>query len=176
MTLRIVHVASGREWRGGQRQVWLLARALAKHEGISQVVVTGRGSELARRLAADRIPTRTPVWSGALDLRALAAIVRLADPPTILHAHDSHALTLATLAKAMSGARLVLTRRVDFAVRRLGFWRAADRIIAISDAVRLASSRSSSVVPSGSSPVETTPGRRSEASTTRMGSGGAASG
>ena len=106
MTLRIVHVASAREWRGGQRQVWLLARALAKHEGISQVVVTGRGSELARRLAADRIPTRTPVWSGALDLRALAAIVGLADRSTILHAHDSHALTLATLAKAMSGARL----------------------------------------------------------------------
>ena len=120
MTLRIVHVASGREWRGGQRQVWLLARALAKHEGISQVVVTGRGSELARRLAADRIPTRTPAWSGALDLRALAATVGLADRSTILHAHDSHALTLGSLAKAISGARLVLTRRVDFAVRVLG--------------------------------------------------------
>lgn len=136
MTLRIVHVASGREWRGGQRQVWLLARALAKHEGVSQVVVTGRGTELARRLAADRIPTRTPAWSGALDLRALAAIVGLAGRSTILHAHDSHGLTLGSLAKAMSGARLVLTRRVDFPVRRLGFWRAADRIIAISDAVR----------------------------------------
>ena len=28
MTPAIVHVASGREWRGGQRQVWLLAREL----------------------------------------------------------------------------------------------------------------------------------------------------
>jgi glycosyltransferase involved in cell wall biosynthesis len=136
MSIRVVHVASGREWRGGQRQVWLLARALARRPDVTQVVVTGRGTELARRLAADRIPTRTPIWDGALDLRALAAIVGLAGRSSILHAHDSHALTLSSLAKAMSGARLVLTRRVDFPVRRLGFWRSADRIIAISDAVR----------------------------------------
>ena len=131
MTLRIVHVASGREWRGGQRQVWLLARALAKHEGVSQVVVTGRGSELARRLANDRIPTRTPAWDGALDLRALAATLRAADRSSILHAHDSHALTLAGLASYVTGRFLVASRRVDVPVRRTGFWGRADRIIAV---------------------------------------------
>ncbi|HRZ10590.1 MAG TPA: glycosyltransferase, partial [Gemmatimonadales bacterium] len=136
MTLRIVHVASGREWRGGQRQVWLLARALAKHEGISQVVVTGRGSELARRLANDRIPTRTPAWDGALDLRALVATLRAADRSSILHAHDSHALTLAGLASYVTGRFLVASRRVDVPVRRTGFWGRADRIIAVSEAVR----------------------------------------
>jgi len=41
---RVVHLASGREWRGGQRQVWLLARELARL-GVPQLVVTGaRGS------------------------------------------------------------------------------------------------------------------------------------
>lgn len=135
MILRVVHVASGREWRGGQRQVWLLARALAKHEGISQVVVTGRGSELARRLAADRIPTETPMWEGALDLRAFAATLRAADRSSILHAHDSHALTLAGVASFVTGRALVATRRVDVPLRRTGFWRRADRIIAVSHAV-----------------------------------------
>lgn len=138
MTLRVVHVASGREWRGGQRQVWLLARALVKHKGISQVVVTGRGSELARRLAADHIPTETPQWNGALDVRAFAATLRVADRSSILHAHDSHALTLAGLASFVTGHSLVATRRVDVPLKRTGFWRRADRIIAVSAAVEKA--------------------------------------
>jgi glycosyltransferase involved in cell wall biosynthesis len=136
MTLRIVHVASGREWRGGQRQVWLLARALAKHEGVSQVVVTGRGSELARRLTNDRITTETPEWDGALDLRAFAATLRAADRSSILHAHDSHALTLAGIASFVTGRFLVASRRVDVPLRRTAFWRRTDRIIAVSEAVR----------------------------------------
>lgn len=136
MTLRVVHVASGREWRGGQRQVWLLARALARQGGVSQSVVTGRGSELARRLEADGIEVIAPIWSGALDLRALVATFRASRRGTILHAHDGHALTLAGMAAAVTGARLVVTRRVDFRLRRPGFWRRADVIIAISAAVR----------------------------------------
>ena len=55
MTTRLVHVASGREWRGGQRQVWLLARELAKAGVTEQVVVTAAGSELARRLTSSGI-------------------------------------------------------------------------------------------------------------------------
>ncbi len=138
MTLSVVHVASGREWRGGQRQVWLLARALAKREGVSQTVVTGRGSELARRLDADGVATVTPTWNGAFSFRALLATLGAAGRETILHAHDSHALTLAGLASAVTGAHLVGTRRVDFPLRRAGFWRRADRVIAISEAVEAA--------------------------------------
>ena len=136
MTLRVVHVASGREWRGGQRQVWLLARALARTGAVTQVVVTGHGGELARRLTADRVPVVTPPWEGAFDLRALLSTVRSATRGCILHAHDGHALTLAGIAARLTGAHLVVTRRVEFPVRRRGFWRRAERIIAISDAVR----------------------------------------
>jgi glycosyltransferase involved in cell wall biosynthesis len=138
VTLRIVHVASGREWRGGQRQVWLLARALAKREGVSQTVVTGRGSELARRLALDGVPTVSPTWNHAFSFRALLATLRTGGRGSILHAHDSHALTLSGLASLATGAHLVGTRRVDFPLRRAGFWRRADRVIAISEAVEAA--------------------------------------
>lgn len=136
MTMRVVHVASGREWRGGQRQVWLLARGLARTGEVSQVVVTGRGGELARRLNADRIPVVTTAWDDAFDLRALLATVRTAARGSILHAHDGHALTLAGIASFLTGAHLVVTRRVEFPVRRRGFWRRAERIIAISEAVK----------------------------------------
>ena len=136
MTLRVVHVASGREWRGGQRQVWLLARALARTGAVDQVVVTGRGGELARRLSADRVPVLTPRWGEAFDLRALIATIRASGRGSILHAHDGHALTLAGIASMLTGAHLVATRRVEFPLRRRGFWRRAERIIAISEAVR----------------------------------------
>ena len=120
--------------------MWLLARALAKHEGISQVVVTGRGSELARRLATDRIPTRTPAWNGALDLRALAGHAVGARGPVDHPARprQPRARPWPASRSVRPGPRLVLTRRVDFPVRRTGFWGRADRIIAISDAVRRA--------------------------------------
>lgn len=136
MTPRVVHVASGREWRGGQRQVWLLARALARRGTVPQVVVTGRGSELARRLAADRVPLRDAAWHSALDPRALLAACRAAERHGILHAHDGHALTLAWAAARLTGAHLVATRRVDFPLRRAGLWTRTDRVIAISAAVR----------------------------------------
>jgi glycosyltransferase involved in cell wall biosynthesis len=55
--------------------------------------------------------------------------------PAVLHAHDAHALTLAGVSARLTGAPLVVTRRVDFPLRRRGYWGRADRIIAISNAV-----------------------------------------
>jgi glycosyltransferase involved in cell wall biosynthesis len=136
---RVVHVASGREWRGGQRQVWLLARALGRTAEFDQIVITSPRSELARRLASAGLPVRHAGWTAALDPRALWATCHEArkDPTrTVLHAHDPHALVLAGLAARVTGARLVVTRRVVFHLRRRGFWHAADRVVAISEAVR----------------------------------------
>ena len=136
MTPRVVHVASGREWRGGERQVWLLARELARLGGLDQTVVTARGGELAARLRADGIPLREVRWTSGLDPRALPALLDEARPPgSLLHAHDAHAVTLGGLAARLARRPLVATRRVDFPLRRRGFWASADRVIAISRAV-----------------------------------------
>ena len=135
MTATVVHVASGREWRGGQRQVWLLARELARR-GVAQVVVTGAGSELDGRLRAAGIRVRGARWRAGLDPRALLTLLaELRRGPALLHAHDAHALTLAGLAAWGRPAPLVVTRRVDFPLRGRGFWRRADRVIAVSEAV-----------------------------------------
>ncbi|HJS47758.1 MAG TPA: hypothetical protein VJ773_07225, partial [Gemmatimonadales bacterium] len=73
MTPAVLHVASGREWRGGQAQVLLLARELHAL-GVRQEVVTGRGSELAARLREAGIPVREARWRHSLDPRVLPAI------------------------------------------------------------------------------------------------------
>jgi glycosyltransferase involved in cell wall biosynthesis len=135
VTPAVVHVASGREWRGGQRQVWLLARELARL-GVPQRVVTGAGSELARRLRAAGIPVRETPWRAGLDPRVLLALgAELRRGAALLHAHDAHALTLAGLSAWTRRTPLIVTRRVDFHLRRRGFWGRARRVIAISDAV-----------------------------------------
>jgi glycosyltransferase involved in cell wall biosynthesis len=162
VTIRVVHVASGREWRGGQRQVWLLARELARLDGVSQVVVTGAGSELARRLRLDDIPIHEVAWSAGLDLRVIpAAVAEARGNHSVLHAHDAHATTLSGLASWLSGAPFVTTRRVDFPLRHPAMWKRARRVIAISQAVAdvlveggIASDRIT-IVPSGIAVEET---------------------
>jgi L-malate glycosyltransferase len=136
VTPRVIHVASGREWRGGQRQVWLLARELARLGDVEQIVVTGRGSELATRLARDGVPVRGVPWRAGLDPRVLPGLVaELRRSSGLVHAHDAHAVTLGGLAAGLTGRPLVATRRVDFPLRRRGFWSRATRVIAISRAV-----------------------------------------
>ena len=132
----VVHVASGREWRGGQRQVWLLARELQRDGVTEQVVVTGVGTELALRLRQDGVRVREVPWRIGLDPRVLLPLLReVRAGAALLHAHDAHAVTLAGLAVLSTGTPLVATRRVDFRLRRPGFWRRASRVIAISSAV-----------------------------------------
>jgi glycosyltransferase involved in cell wall biosynthesis len=134
--VRVLHVASGREWRGGQRQTWLLARELAKLD-VAQTVVTRRGSELARRLRLAGIHVQPCGWTMGLDPRALIAILHEARrAPAVLHAHDPHAFTLAAVAGRRARCPVVVTRRATFPLRRPRPWREADRVVAISDAVR----------------------------------------
>ncbi len=133
---RIVHLASGREWRGGQRQVLLLARALGRL-GLDQVVITTAGSRLAAELQTAGVPARAVGWRAGLSPRALvAAIAETSRARSILHAHDAHALTLAGLASLVSRTPVVVTRRTNLPLRRRGFWTNAAAVIAISEAVR----------------------------------------
>ena len=66
LVIRVLHLASGREWRGGERQVWFLARALAQHP-VDQALLTSRGSELARRVRAAGVRVIEVEWDLGLD-------------------------------------------------------------------------------------------------------------
>lgn len=134
--MRVLQVDSGREWRGGQNQVSLLCRELARESGIELALVTKQGSELAQRAAANGVTVHGTAWEIGLDPRAWWHLRRTiaAFQPDIIHVHDSHALTLA--ATVAMGRTMVATRRVEFHIGRFGQWRRPDRIIAISEAVK----------------------------------------
>jgi glycosyltransferase involved in cell wall biosynthesis len=162
--LRVLQVDAGREWRGGQNQVRLLCRALHRTSDVQVRLLTRGAGDLARRAGADGVHVRGAPWTAGLDPRALLSLWAewRAFAPHIVHAHDSHALRLALWARLL-GARsacVVATRRVDFPVRRGGIWSRADRVIAISHAVRAVLAAGGlapadvPVVPSGIDPDE----------------------
>ncbi len=116
--------------------MWLLARELERLGGVAQVVVTGPGTELARRLRADGITVREAPWRIGLDPRVCGTIfAALRGSGALLHAHDGHAVILAGLCASLSGRPFIATRRVPFHLRRRGYWGRAARVIAISQAV-----------------------------------------
>ncbi|MEK7239617.1 MAG: glycosyltransferase family 4 protein [Gemmatimonadota bacterium] len=154
---RILHLDSGRDWRGGQRQVFLLAVA-QRDDGHEPLVVAAPDSPLAGRLKTLGIASAAVAMRADLDLFAVRRVRRLIFKwhPDVVHAHDarSHAIALGALIGA--GVPLVVTRRVPFTPR--GFFKYGSRVahfIAISHAVRRALHRGgvpdsrSSVVYSG---------------------------
>lgn len=119
--MTVLHVDTGRTWRGGQVQVYLLARAL-RARGIEQRFLV-RG-ELLARLTADGFAAVAEASAWAL--RGGAAV-------DVVHAHDARAHTWA----AVAGRRpLVVSRRVAFPVKTgwLSRWKyaRADRYLAVS--------------------------------------------
>lgn len=140
--MRVLQVDSGREWRGGQTQVRLLCRELARSPAVEQRLVTRAESALARRVAAEGVAVRPTAWTIGLDPRALWRVAReIRDfRPHIIHAHDSHALWLALLARRLAGgrerARIIGYRLVDYPVRARGTWFRADCVAAVSEAVK----------------------------------------
>ena len=142
--MRVLHLDSGREYRGGQDQVRVLARELATAADVEQRLVTRRDGELARRVAREGVAVRGVPWGPGLDPRAWWRLVveSLAWRPDVIHAHNSHAVTLALWARRFlqyagpTAPRLVATRRVVFPLRRRSPLRHADAVIAISQAVK----------------------------------------
>ena len=134
--IRVIHLATGREWRGGQRQVLLLARGLAAIPEIDVSVMTGRGTLLADRLAASGVAVRAVPWGPGLDPRVAMHLVSTLTPNTIVHAHDSHAFALADVATRWKSAPVIVTRRDMPRIRHPRRYRRAAGVIAISEAVR----------------------------------------
>ena len=127
--MRILHIDTGRELRGGQRQLLLLARGLAQR-GHSQVILARRG---------------TPLFSTAIErgieVHPLQPTTLRADAgrADIVHAHDARAHTLAAVLAA--DRPLLVSRRVAFPIRTgpLSRWKydRPRRFLAVSQFVKL---------------------------------------
>jgi glycosyltransferase involved in cell wall biosynthesis len=137
---RILHVDSGRSWRGGQRQVFLLANGL-RDLGYRVLIVAPTGAPLIKRAERAGLPTYRLTLRGEWDIssaRELRAVARewKAD---VVHAHDARSHSIAKLALVgKRKVRLVVTRRVAFPPKQvwLKYRHGVDAFIAISGAVK----------------------------------------
>ena len=144
--LRVMHIDTGQELRGGQRQLLLLACGL-RERGHEQLVVCPEGSLLEWRahqehLRVFALPVHDPAHAyGIVQLRQLL----WAEPFRILHAHDGKGQTIAWLGSAGMPVRRVVSRRVTFMptglaggrmIHRLKYQFTCHAVIAISDFVR----------------------------------------
>ena len=139
----ILHLDTERGWRGGERQAFWLARALATR-GHRSIVAARPGEPLSTRSAAAGLETVDCAPASELDAFAAWRLRRviLEQRVDVVHAHTGHAVATAALATLGTRVPMVLTRRVDFrlsgnAASRWKYDRAAV-IIAISSAVRAA--------------------------------------
>jgi glycosyltransferase involved in cell wall biosynthesis len=125
--MNVLHIDTGRQMRGGQRQALWLAAGL-RDAGVNAVLVVPIGSPLWQQAQAQGLDTRP------LDWRHLAPLARQSD---LVHAHDAAAHTLAAL---FCRTPLVVSRRVAFPPRTglLSKWKYSRpaRYLAVSHFVR----------------------------------------
>jgi L-malate glycosyltransferase len=139
-----LHIDTARTWRGGQQQVLLTVLGL-RARGHRAVLVAHREGELFRR--ASEGPDLVPLApANEIDLATawkLSKIIRQWRPE-IVHAHDPHAVSMASLALSFSSPhprpKTIASRRVDFHLQSHAFsqwkYRQVDAFIAASEAIK----------------------------------------
>ncbi|NLB34690.1 MAG: glycosyltransferase family 4 protein [Elusimicrobia bacterium] len=140
--LKILHLDTGNFWRGGQQQVFLLARELKK-AGLSQKLLSPASSPLAKKAEEEGLEHISWDAAGDLDLKAgmnLRKIIK-AEKPSILHLHTARALGVASWSLwKYKKLPKIFTRRVNFPMKKgvpTRFkYSTADKIVAISLAIQ----------------------------------------
>jgi glycosyl transferase family 1/glycosyl transferase family 4 len=102
--MRVLHVDTGHEMRGGQWQVFYLLEEL-KRRGVDGLLLCPRASPLYQAVQAAGFAVRPLRWFD---------VARLGSKFDLVHAHDARAHTLALFAPRP----LVVSRRVAFPVKR----------------------------------------------------------
>jgi glycosyltransferase involved in cell wall biosynthesis len=135
-SLRVVHVDTERGWRGGERQAFWLAERLVRL-GHHSIMAVRPDEPLAQKSEEAKLPIVPLSPFSEIDILAAMVLRRaiLNEDADIVHAHSGHAVALAALATMGTRARMVLTRRVSFPLKRnpASLWKyaRADAMIAV---------------------------------------------
>ena len=120
-----LHIDTGREFRGGQRQVGFLLRGLAARGHRVRLVVPPGAPLVARLEDEEGIEVVQLPMRGEFSISAARSIGRMLrqEEWELLHTHTPHGISLAHFSRRLSrriGRRipLVAHRRVDFPLKR----------------------------------------------------------
>jgi glycosyltransferase involved in cell wall biosynthesis len=142
--LSLFQIDAGKEWRGGQRQSFFLAKELKKR-GLPLFFVVQPKSPLHQKAREAELPVLPFKMRNEFDL---PAILRLAwamkrKKCLLAHFHDAHSVAVGSAAASLAKVPYrIITRRVDFPLKKNYFSRRkymknVDAIIAISEGVKM---------------------------------------
>ena len=137
--LSVVHIDTSRTWRGGQLQVFLLHRELIRL-GVGSRLLTRKDGALHLRCEESGVPVEPVPFLRLWYLPAVFTVWRKTLRSQIVHAHDSHAVALAAVARSVNPQLAVVCHR-RIAYRPTGVlsdrwkYRHVDRWIAVSSEI-----------------------------------------
>ena len=120
--MKILHINTEKTWRGGEQQTLYLIRSLI-NQHITCHLVCQTDSPMARKASEAGIEVFPLAMRGEFDIPASLRIRELIgrEGYDILHAHTSHAHSLAFFASLGRNPCRLVTRRVDFSIIRNRF-------------------------------------------------------
>jgi glycosyltransferase involved in cell wall biosynthesis len=139
--MKILHIDTGKEWRGGQRQVYLLHNTLLEN-GINSFLVANAKGILAQKAEQNVFALN---YKNELDLNYVKNLLKIIkeNQIDIIHSHDAHSLTPAIFCCFLNKKlKLIHTRRVDFSINKTIFSKLkytnkrVTKIVAISNAIK----------------------------------------
>ena len=141
--MSLFHIDAGREWRGGQRQSFFLAKRL-KQRGIPFVYAVQPESPLHQKASEEGLPVFPVKIKSEFDVGAVLRLARAMkrNKCMLAHFHDAHSVSVGSMAASLAKVPLrVISRRVDFPLKKNYFSRRKykkniDAIIAISKGVK----------------------------------------
>jgi glycosyltransferase involved in cell wall biosynthesis len=138
--MRILHLDSGRDWRGGQQQLLYLLDYLGE-SGRATAAVCRAGSPLPDRLLAEGIPFHPWLAAGEGPARSIARLEKAvaAFRPDLIHCHDARSILPGLWVGRRRRKIVIAHRRVDFPVGRLAVllkYRPLDAVIAVSQRIK----------------------------------------
>lgn len=141
--MSLFQIDAGKEWRGGQRQSFFLAKEL-KRKGFLFHYCVQPSSPLHRKALEANLPVIPIKIGNELDI---VAVLRLASAMKrrkcrLVHFHDAHSITVGSAAASLAKVPLrIISRRVDFQLKsnylsRAKYMKHIDAIIAVSEGVK----------------------------------------
>ncbi len=136
----IIHIDTETEWRGGQQQAVYLILGLIE-KGIDVTLICRKNSKLHEYAENNNIPYKLFSLKSEGDILSAVRIAVYSKKvkASLIHCHNSHALSIGLMCSMFSGIPVVASRRVDFPIRGNFFSRLKynniflKRLICISD-------------------------------------------
>lgn len=143
--MKILHVSTIIEWRGGDNQMLTTYHILKTHRDLEQIIFCAKDSVLEKKCLEQNISFYSASRKSKYSLKFLTELIKVIrkEKINVLHVHDSKAFTLSLLAvKFFPKLRFVYSRKRNnkvhknfFKVRKYNSPR-IDKIICVSEAVK----------------------------------------